>query len=111
MSSLIEEYIKSHKQTIDKDSYIFKVTESKIQIGKEFIELFDWQNEMLLELINIAYCNQNRALYYNTALKECKSINGFVYNIMILENAQIFMFNINTGKFREIKYKFEEIIF
>ena len=32
-----------------------------------------------------------------------------MYNIMILMNGQVYMYNINTGRFREIKYKFEEI--
>jgi len=109
MTILIEEYINCRKGNISEPEYIFRLTDSKIQIYNDYVELFDWQNEMLLRLINIAYHNQSKAIYNNTSLKNCVSVNGFVYNIMILENTQIFMFNINTGKFREIKYKFEEL--
>ena len=109
MTSLIEEYIKCRKGNISEKEYIFRLTESKIQINNDYVELFDWQNEMLLRLINIAYHNQSKAIYNNTSLMNCISINGYIYNIMILMNGQIYIYNIHTGKFREIKYKFEEI--
>ena len=44
---------------------------------------------MLKELINFAYHNQNKAIYYNTSLSENHKENNFWYNMLVLENGEV----------------------
>ena len=63
-------------------------------------------NEILEQ--NFAYHNQNKAIYYNTSLSENHKENNFWYNMLVLENGEIYLVNLSTNNFRKIEYNFNE---
>jgi len=102
-------YDESMKGNICETDYIFDITYSKIKIDNgSFVDLYDWQKDMLKELINFAYHNQNKAIYYNTSLSENHKENNFWYNMLVLENGEIYLVNLSTNNFRKIEYNFNE---
>lgn len=102
-------YFDSFKGNICESNYIFNVIDSKITLDDgSKVNLYNWQKEMLEELINFAYYNQDKQIYYNTSLSNDRIHNSFVYNIIVLENEEIYLINLNKNKFRKIDYSFKE---
>ena len=102
-------YFDSMKGNICESNYIFDVIDSKITLDNgSKVNLYNWQKEMLKELINFAYYNKDKEIYCNISLSDNHIYNNFVYNIMVLENGEIYLVNLNKNKFRKIDYSFKE---
>lgn len=109
MSTILQTYHQCVKGQISDIDYIFDITESKIKMDDgSMVELWPWQNEMLKELVNFAYHNQNKVIYQDTALSKNRFENGFCYNMVALYNGEIYLLNISTNTSRLIEYKFRE---
>ena len=109
MSSPFQIYHDSMKGNISNDDYIFDITYSKIKIDNgSFVDLYDWQKKMLEELINFAYHNQSKAIYHNTSLSDNHFQNDFWYNMVALENGEIYLVNLSTNNIRKIEYSFND---
>ena len=109
MDNILKKYFESTKGEINKENYIFDIIESKILIDtEEYVSLYDWQFNMLEEIINIACLNQNKVIYNDISLKNNILIGHFWYNILALDNHEIYLINLSTNNYRKIIYSFQE---
>lgn len=109
METPFQLYYNSIKGHIEDKNYIFNITQSKIHIdNNKTADLYAWQERMLKEIINYAYYNQNKVIYQNTSLSYNVSENGFWYNILALENGEVYLINLSTNNYRKIEFEFEE---
>jgi hypothetical protein len=86
----------------------FTVTYSKIETDNGLRRLYGYQHSMLTRIINSTktyISNQSHALYSNYKLEKPLKVGDFEYNMLLLENSEIYLHNITTSKFRRIHYK------
>ena len=88
----------------------FTVTYSKIETDNGLRRLYGYQHAMLLRIINSTetyLSNQSHALYSNYYLEKTMKVGKFEYNMLLLENGEVYLHNTTTSKFRQIHYKME----
>jgi hypothetical protein len=109
MDNMLQLYHNSMKGHIEEKHYIFNITKSQIHIDNgKTSDLYEWQKNMLEEIINFAYHNQSKVIYQNTSLSYNHTENGFWYNILALENGEVYLINLSTNNFRKIDFEFKE---
>ena len=89
----------------------FKITECRIETDNGLQRLYGYQYSMLFRIINSKKTyrsNQSYALYGNYYFEKPRKIRKFEYNMILLENGEIYLHNITTSKFRRIHYKMEQ---
>ena len=110
MCELYSKFTNSIKSSIiDENNYIFTVYNTNIQLDdNSWVILKPWQKKMIDELVNFAFHNQNKSIYYDTSLYNDIYNNGFYYNMIATMDGKIYLINLNTFKIREIKYDIVE---
>ena len=96
----------------DGNKEYLKITYSKIETDNGLEDLFNYQSDMLYRIINnnnTYLSNQSNALYGNYCFEKTIKYRNFEYNMVLLENGKIYSYNITTGKFRRIYYRFKII--
>jgi len=94
------------------DDYIM-ITYAKIETDNGIQSLYAFQYKMLTQIINNSKTfrsNQSHALYSNYYFEKDVKSRKFFYNMVLLENGEVYLHNITTGKFRRISYKLEQRI-
>ena len=89
----------------------FKITECRIETDNGLQRLYGYQYNMLIYLINnpkTYRSNQNHSLYGNYYFEKSRTVGKFKYNMILLENGEIYLHNITTSKFRRIHYKMKQ---
>ena len=102
------------KTMIKLDEYIkdyFRITECKIETDNGPRRLYSYQYNMLYRIINSKktyLSNQSHALYGNYYFEKSKKVGKFNYNMILLENGEIYLYNMTTGTFRRIYYDIKQ---
>ena len=89
------------------------ITYSKIETDNGRQSLRAFQYKMLVQIINNSktfLSNQSHALYGNYYFEEDVKSRKFFYNMVLLENGEVYLHNVTTGKFRRISYELEQRI-
>ena len=89
----------------------FRITKCKIQTDNGLRRLYSYQYSMLSRIINnkkIYLNNQSHALYGNYYFEKLRKVGKFEYNMILLENGEIYLYNMTTGMFRRIYYNIEQ---
>ena len=89
----------------------FKITQCRIETDNGLRRLYAYQYSMLFRIINSRktyLSNQSHALYGNYYFEKPRKVGKFEYNMILLENYEIYLHNITTGMFRRIYYNIEQ---
>ena len=88
----------------------FKIKNCKIETDNGIKDAFWFQLKMVNEIVNnrkTFLSNQSNALYGNYCFRKNRKINRFIYNMLLLEDSSIYLYNVSTKKFRRIYYDLE----
>ena len=88
----------------------FKITSSKIETDNGLRRTFGYQYKMLKKMINnknTYLSNQSHALYGNYCFKKSIKKGRFFYNMILLNNGEVYLYNETTGTTRHIHYNME----
>lgn len=101
-------------EMIDSKGYArgyFKIIDSRIETDDGLKRTYWYQYTMLNQIINnrkTYLSNQSHALYDNYCFSKSRKIGKFEYNMILLENSHIYLYNVTTGTFRRIHYDMEQ---
>ena len=103
--------IPNNCKIVKEDYYkYFKIKNCKIETDNGIKDAFWFQLKMVNEIVNnrkTFLSNQSNALYGNYCFRKNRKINRFVYNMLLLEDSSIYLYNVSTKKFRRIYYDLE----
>ena len=86
----------------------FKIEYSRIESDDGLKRLYGYQYNMLISLVNshtTYISNQSHCLYGNYCFHKPNKVGRFEYDMILLENGEIYLYNITTDKLRKIHYK------
>jgi len=99
---------------VDSKGYVrgyFKIINSRIEADNGLKRTYWYQSTMLNQIINnkkTYLSNQSHALYGDYCFSKSRKIGKFEYNMIILENSHVYLYNLTTGTFRRIHYDMEQ---
>ena len=99
---------------VDSDGYVnncFKIFNARIDTDNGVKNVYNYQYEMLNLIINnrkTYLSNQSYALYGNYCFNKSRKIGKFQYNMILLENSHVYLYNLTTGTLRRIYYDLEK---
>ena len=89
----------------------FKIIDSRIETDDGLKRTYWYQYTMLNQIINnrkTYLSNQSHALYGDYCFSKSRKIGKFEYNMILLENSHVYLYNLTTGTFRRIHYDMEQ---
>ena len=99
---------------VDSNGYVndcFKIFNARIDTDNGVKTVYNYKYKILNVLINnrkTYLSNQSYALYGNYCLSKSRKIGKFQYNMILLENSHVYLYNLTTGTLRRIYYDLEK---
>ena len=104
----------SKNAMIDSKGYIrgyFKISDCRIETDDGVKRTYWYQYTMVNQIINnrkTYLSNQSHALYGDYCFSKSRKIGQFEYNMILLENSHIYLYNLTTDRVRRIHYDMEQ---
>lgn len=106
----------SRNAKVDSNGYVndcFKIFNCRIDTDNGLKTTYKYQYKMLNILINnkkTYSSTQSYALYGDYCFSKSRRIGKFKYNMILLENSHVYLYNLTTGTLRRIYYDLEKIV-